>query len=345
MTTIDLRSDTITKPSDAMRDAIAHAVVGDDVYHDDPTVNALERHVAALLGKEDAMFVPTGTMSNQVAVRCHTEPGDVVIIETDGHIGSHEMGGAAHHSGVTLKRLTGLRGTFTPEELEDAIPVPHPSLPSHLYEPHTLVCLENTHNEAGGTIWELDQMRAVTAVAADHGMATHLDGARLWNASAATGIDVADYAATFDTVSVCFSKGLGAPVGSALVGSSVFISRARRFKQMFGGGFRQAGMLAAGAHFALDNHRDRLVVDHANAHRFAEAIAKTDGADVDLDSVHTNIVYFEVDDPGRVVDLSLDRGVAMLVTGTRRVRAVFHLDVSPEQTDEAADIVRSVIDG
>jgi threonine aldolase len=341
---IDLRSDTITRPTEAMRRAMLDAVVGDDVYHDDPTVNELEARVAALLGKDDAMYVPTGTMSNQVAVRCHTEPGDVVVLESSAHIGSHEMGGPAHHSGVTLKRLPGVHGTFTADQLAAAVPEPHPSLPSHLYEPHTLVCLENTHNEAGGTIWDLDQMREVTSVAASLGMASHLDGARLWNAAAATGIEVADYAAGFDTVSVCFSKGLGAPIGSALVGDEAFISRARRFKQMFGGGFRQAGIIAAGALHALDHHRDRLVEDHANARAFAGAIAQTRLADVDLDAVHTNIVYFDVADPARVVDEALDEGVAMLVLGPTRVRAVFHLDVTPGDTTKAAEIVATIID-
>jgi threonine aldolase len=341
---IDLRSDTITRPTEAMRKAMIEAVVGDDVYHDDPTVNELEARVSSLLGKDAAMYVPTGTMSNQIAVRCHTQPGDVVVLEASAHIGSHEMGGPAHHSGVTLKRLPGVHGAFTADQLGSAVPVPHPSLPSHLYEPHTLVCVENTHNEAGGTIWELDQMRQVTSMAGSLGMASHLDGARLWNATAATGIDVADYAAGFDTVSVCFSKGLGAPIGSALAGDEAFISRARRFKQMFGGGFRQAGFIAAGALHALDHHRERLVQDHANAKAFAETIAGTRNAGIDEGAVHTNIVYFEVPNPARVVDEALGEGVAMLVLGPTRIRAVFHLDVTPEDATKAADIVAAIID-
>ncbi len=341
---IDLRSDTITKPSDAMRSAIAAAVVGDDVYHDDPTVNTLEERVADLLGKQAAMYVPTGTMSNQIAVRMHTQPGDTIVLEASAHIGSHEMGGAAHHSGVTLKRIQGSLGTFDADDLRQHVPIPHPSLPSYLFEPHTLVCLENTHNEAGGTLWDLDALDGVTTTASELGMATHLDGARLWNASAATGIDVDRYARHFDTVSVCFSKGLGAPIGSALAGDGEFIAEARRFKQMFGGGFRQAGLIAAGALYALDHNRDRLVEDHANARMFAERLIDIQGVAVDLASVQTNIVYFDVDDPARIVDACLESGVAMLAFVTeRRIRAVFHLDISAADTLAATESVRTAV--
>jgi threonine aldolase len=341
---IDLRSDTITRPTDAMRRAMADAIVGDDVYHDDPTVNELEAEVASILGKDEAMYVPSGTMANQIDVRMHTQPGDVVVIESGAHIGGHEMGGAAHHSGVTLARIGGRMGMFTADQLRGVVPTPHPSLPRHLYEPYTLVCLENTHNEAGGTVWDLDVMREVGDAAEDLGLARHLDGARLWNASAATGVDVADYADTVDTVGVCFSKGLGAPIGSALAGPAEFIAEARRFKQMFGGGMRQSGIIAAGALHALRNHRDRLVEDHANARHFAERIAEADGADVDPDAVHTNIVYFEVDDPAAVVATSLDDGVAMLAFGRRRIRAVFHRDVSEADTAMATEIVAAAIE-
>jgi threonine aldolase len=340
---IDLRSDTITQPSEGMRRAIAYATVGDDVYHDDPTVNALETIVADLLGKESAMYVPTGTMSNQVAVRMHTQPGDSIVLEASAHIGSHEMGGAAHHSGVTLQRIPGTHGVFTSDDVRAAVPVPHPSLPAYLYEPYTLLCVENTHNEAGGTIWGLEEAQAVTDTARDLGLATHLDGARLWNASAATGIPVDRFAAPFDTVSVCFSKGLGAPVGSALVGDADFIAEARRFKQMFGGGMRQSGLIAAGAIYALENNRRRLADDHANARSFAQAIADVDGVDVDLDAVQTNIVYFNVDGPGEVVDACLTNGVAMLALGANIIRAVFHLDVTPDDSENAAAVVRDVV--
>ena len=254
------------------------------------------------------------------------------------------MGGAAHHSGVTLARIDGSNGMFTADQLRSEVPTPHPSLPRHLYEPHTLVCLENTHNEAGGTVWDLDVMRDVSQAAEELGLARHLDGARLWNASAATGVDVSDYAAAVDTVSVCFSKGLGAPVGSALVGPTDFIAEARRFKQMFGGGMRQSGIVAAGALYALRHHREQLADDHAHARRFAERIAETENGDVDLDAVHTNIVYFEVDDPTAVVATSLDDGVAMLKLGTHRIRAVFHRDISEGDAEKASEIVASAID-
>ncbi|MCB1247349.1 MAG: DegT/DnrJ/EryC1/StrS family aminotransferase, partial [Acidimicrobiia bacterium] len=296
---IDLRSDTVTRPTPEMREAIARAVVGDDVYHDDPTVNELERTVADLLGKEAAMYVPSGTMSNQIAIRIHTQPGDSVVIEAAAHIGIHELGGAAHHSGVTLQRIPGHRGVFTADQLEARIPVPHPALPSHLLDPHTLVAVENTHNAAGGSVWTAEQTQALTQRAHTLGLATHLDGARLWNASVATGAPLGDLAKGFDTVSVCFSKGLGAPVGSALVGDDDTIARARRFKHMFGGGMRQAGLIAAGALFAVNHHRDRLADDHARARRFAEELAALDGVDVDLATVRTNIVNFRVDDPAR----------------------------------------------
>jgi threonine aldolase len=342
---IDLRSDTVTRPSDAMRAAMAGAAVGDDLYGEDPTVIELETTVAGLLGKDWAVYVPTGTMANQIAVRVHTQPGDTVILEAGAHIGNHEMGAAAHHSGVTLKRLAGTYGTFTAGDLTEAIPVPHPSLPSHLYDPHTLVCVENTHNDAGGTIWELDQLHSVAAVASDHGLARHLDGSRLWNASVASGIDVSEYAAPFDTITVCFSKGLGAPVGSALVGSGELGGEARRFKQMFGGGFRQAGIVASGALYAVTNNRERLVEDHRNARVFAEALAATHNAHVDLDAVQTNLVYFDVPDPGAVVAACLEQGVSMLVLGPTRIRAVFHLDVSSEATATAITVVTGIVDG
>lgn len=326
-----------------MRRAMANAEVGDDVYHDDPTVRALEERTAALLGKEDAMYLPTGVMSNQIAVRTLTEPGDSVVLESDAHIGNHELGGAALHSGVTLRRIRGTLGVFGGDDLRRAVPVPHPSLPGHLYDPHTLVCVENTHNEAGGTVWPLEAIHDVAAVADELGLQKHLDGARLWNAAAASGIATVAYAAPFDTVSVCFSKGLGAPIGSALAGSSAVIARARRFKHMFGGGFRQAGIIAAGALYALDHNRDRLVEDHHNARRLAEALAGMPGVSIDISSVQTNIVYFDVDDAPALVDTALTNGVAMLAFGPRTIRAVFHLGVSESDTTKAIDILGGIL--
>lgn len=337
---IDLRSDTVTKPSLQMRGVIANAVVGDDVYHDDPTVNELENTVADLLGKEDAVFVPTGTMSNQIALRVQTNPGDTVLIHPDAHIRRHELGGAAHNSGVTLALLDGPYGTFTAEQVAVAVPTPHAALPNHLFAPVTLVCLENTHNDSGGTIWDPAQTRDVLDTAKSLRLRTHLDGARLWNASAASGVDLVDLASGFDTVNVCFSKGLGAPVGSALAGSADTIEQARRFKQMFGGGFRQAGMLAAGALHALERNRERLVDDHTNARSFAEAINETSGIHVDLDSVQTNLVYFETPNADGLASECSDEGVSMLAVGPTTIRAVFHLDVSVDDAMVAAEVVK-----
>ena len=271
---IDLRSDTVTLPTPAMREAMAAAPVGDDVYGDDPTVNGLEARTAELLGKEAAVFVPTGTMSNQIGVRAHTEPGDLVLIDQSAHIVRSESGAPAALSGVSMKPLPGRSGVFTAADVDDAVEPEHPFNPTHLESPPRLLCVENTHNGGGGTVWSLGRVEEVCVAARRHGLATHLDGARLWHASAATGVSEARYAAPFDTVNVCFSKGLGAPVGSALAGSQELVARARRFKQQFGGGFRQAGILAAAALHALEHHRDGLPADIARARALARGIAR-----------------------------------------------------------------------
>lgn len=346
---IDLRSDTITRPTEPMRRAIAEAEVGDDVYHDDPSVLKLEARIAELLGKDDAMYVPTGTMSNQAALRTHTQPGDVVLAAVDAHIHLHEMGAPYALSGVTIQFLGdgagGRRGTFDGLALRSAVPEIPPSLPASLFQPVTLVCVENTHNAAGGAVWPIDLLDDVTATAADMGIATHMDGARLWNAAVASGRTEAELTAGFDTVSVCFSKGLGAPMGSALVGRSDLIERARRFKQMFGGGFRQAGMMAAGALYAVDHHRRRLAEDHAAAMRFAAGLAETPGVEVDASLVETNMVYFDVTsmDAARFAERCTDAGLAMLPTGGRSIRAVTNLHVSVEDIDRALRIVAEVL--
>ena len=339
---IDLRSDTVTKPTEAMRSAMASAEVGDDVLGDDPTVIRLEERVAELLGKEDAVYVPSGTMANQIALRVHTRHGDRVVMDGASHIQMYESGAPAALAGVTIVPVDGVLGTFTPDQLIEAAPGPSPDFPPGLFDPTTLVTMENTHNEAGGTVWPLEAMQAIRSTADDLGLAVHLDGARLWNASAATGIPLATYAATAATVNVCFSKGLGAPVGSALVGPRDLIDRARWFKKMYGGGFRQAGIIAAGALYAVEHHRERLVEDHENARRFAEAVADTPGLSIDLPSVHTNLIYFDVADEQDFVDRLRAAGVDSLVAGPGRVRVVFHLDVSAEDTTRAIEILRSV---
>ncbi|MDX1578387.1 MAG: threonine aldolase family protein, partial [Gemmatimonadota bacterium] len=267
---IDLRSDTVTRPTAAMRSAIAKAAVGDDVYGDDPTVNDLERRTAEILGLEAAVYMPTGTMTNQLAIRAQTEPGDGVLVGPGAHVWYGERGAPAAISGVMVEPLPGERGVFTADALRAALPVKGAYAPA----PPRLVCVENTNNAAGGAVWPLETQRQVIEAAHAARLRVHLDGARLWNAAAATGIEPAELAAGFDSVSVCFSKGLGAPMGSALAGSKALIERVRRLKQLYGGGFRQAGMMAAGALHALEHHRDRIGDDHRRARRLAEGLAE-----------------------------------------------------------------------
>ena len=341
---IDLRSDTVTKPSREMRTVIADAVLGDDVFHDDPTVVALEERVAELLGKEDAVYVPTGTMSNQLALRTHSRPGDVVLAGADSHIEIHELGAANAISGLTIQQLESVDGTFTDEQLRLAVPELPKSIPSSLVQPVTLLSLENTHSSAGSTVWPKTQLDQVIDTAREMGIATHMDGARLWNAAVASGVSETEWAAGFDTVSVCFSKGLGAPMGSALAGSRDLIDTARRYKHMHGGGFRQAGMMAAGAIYAIDHNRERLADDHANAARLAVGIAEIPGCTIDTESVHTNIVYFETKRPAAHVCDDLEHsGVLMLPMERGRIRAVTNLDVSMDDIDETLTAVAAAM--
>ena len=341
---IDLRSDTVTRPTDAMREAIHRAEVGDDVYGDDPSVRELEATVAEVLGKPAAVYVPTGTMANQVAIRAHTRSGDDVVLDFRAHIYESESGAPASLSGVNLRFIRGEDGTFDADELEAGLPAPHPYSPSTLDPQTSLLCLENTHNGAGGVVWPLDKMARTTASARSLGLATHLDGARLWNATVASGTAERDYAECFDSVSVCFSKGLGAPMGSALVGSVEFVHRARRVKQLFGGGFRQAGMMAAGALHALAHHRQRLAEDHRRARRLAEALFETPGIVIDLDRVQSNILRFELEkvDSREFVERCHADGVHALPTTRRGVRALTHLDIDDDDIERAiAVMVRS----
>ena len=341
---IDLRSDTVTQPTPEMRAAIAEAPVGDDVYHDDPTVLALEEYVAALLGKDEAIYMPTGTMTNQTALRTHTSPGDIVLASEGAHIDSHELGAANAISGLTIHQLAGADGTFAPDQVRAENPAPPPLMPQQLFQPVTLVAAENTHNGAGGTVWPLEQITDVTTTAHELGLATHLDGARLWNAAAATGIAESEYAAGFDTVSVCFSKGLGAPMGSALAGSTELIATARRIKQMLGGGFRQAGMMAAGALYAVQHHRARLVEDHDNAARLARGISEIPGLAINGSGPATNILYFRVENmPAYEFSTRCnDHGVALLAMSANTIRAVTHLGVDQADVDQALEVISEV---
>ena len=328
-----------------MRQAMAEAPVGDDVYGDDPTVNALEAETAALLGKERAVFMPTGTMTNQVALRAHTEPGDAVLMDHTAHIYLLEGGAPFALAGVHPRLLPGVRGVFTADDVEAALPRPHPFSPKTLAPPSRLVSVESTHNVGGGRVWPIDRLRAVAAAARSHGLALHLDGARLWNASTATGIPEREYAALFDSVSVCFSKGLGAPVGSALAGTASFVERARRFRAQFGGAMRQAGVIAAGALHAMRHHRARLVDDHANAKHLAESIAGLPGIELNPSDVETNIVRFNVTSmsAGDFVVRLHEAGVRVLPYGARGVRAIVHLDVSRAQIVEAIECVKMAL--
>jgi threonine aldolase len=337
---IDLRSDTVTQPTPAMRAAMADAAVGDDVLGDDPTVNQLEATVAELLGKEAAVYMPSGTMTNQVALRTHTEPGDEVILESEAHIYYYEGGGPAALSGVMCRLVQGNRGIFTAADLQRVL------RPADIHFPRTkLVCLENTHNRGGGKIFPLAEIEAIAQLCRTQGLKLHLDGARFWNACVASGISEADYARPFDTVSVCFSKGLGAPVGSALVGPAEAIQRARRFRKLLGGGMRQAGIIAAGALYALDHHRQRLQEDHDNAQRLAQGLQQIPGLVVDPANVQTNIVVFETQQiPAELlVEQLQQQGVALFAVGEQAIRAVTSLMVNQVQIEQALEIIAATM--
>lgn len=322
-----------------MREAMARAEVGDDVYGEDPTVRALEEETAALLGKEAALFVTSGTLSNQLAIKCHTKPGEEIIVGEFGHTMWFESGAAAVLSGVQCA-VAGTGGLYDADEMEAAI-----KPPQYWFPRTALVCVENTHNAAGGRIFPQQNVIAISERARARGLAMHLDGARIWNASAATGLDVKDLAAPFDTISVCFSKGLGAPVGSVLVGPRLVIQQAHRLRKMWGGGMRQAGILAAGALHALHHHRARLLEDHANAKLLAEKLAAIGG--VTVAAVETNIVNIDLPFAAeKAVDLAKRNGLAIGASGPKRLRAVTHLDVPRADVERAAEILtRFVIPG
>jgi threonine aldolase len=338
---IDLRSDTVTRPAPEMRRAMAEAEVGDDVFGDDPTVNRLQEKVAALLGKEAALFVASGTMGNEVAIRALTSPGDEIITNRYSHIYLYEGGAPAALSGCSFQLLEGARGLFDAEAVRAGVREDD----SHM--PRTrLVVVENTHNRGGGTVWPMARIEAVAAAARAHGLALHLDGARLMNACVASGHAPADYARHFDTVSICFSKGLGAPIGSVVAGTRDVMGRAHRARKMFGGGMRQAGVIAAAALYALEHNVARLAEDHAHARRLADALAGMRGFSIDPATVETNIVYFDVDpalgDAPAFCRALHAEGVWMLDVGPRRVRAVTHLDVSGEAIEEAIRVIGRV---
>ena len=345
MAEIDLRSDTVTRPTAAMRAVMAAAPVGDDVYGDDPSVCELEERVAEELGKQAAVFVPTGTMANQVAIRAHTAWGDEALADIDSHVASLEGGAAAALSGVSIRPVVGRYGIFEAAALRALLRTPDPGIPKSLNAPQTLLVLENTHNLGGGAVWPLETLARVAEVAHEAGLAVHMDGARLWNATTATSIAEEDFAAACDSVSVCFSKGLGAPMGSAIAGDVDFILRCRRFKQLFGGGFRQAGIMAAAAQFALDHHRDRLIEDHMKATRLAEGLAEINGIRIDPTRVQTNIVRFQMTSMPAKTMAALCRDLGLLIgtSGQDGMRAVTHGDVSMEDVDSALLIIKNKV--
>jgi threonine aldolase len=339
---IDLRSDTVTRPSDAMRDAARDAEVGDDVYGEDPAVNELERRTADLLGTEAALFVPSGTMGNQVAVRTHTDRGQELIVDEAAHVVKWELGGVADLSGVQARMLDcGNRAVPTAEQVHGAV------VAESLHRPGTgLLCLENTHNSRGGVAVGVDAVAEAAAAAHDHGVPVHLDGARLFNAAVALDVAPADLVAPVDSVNVCLSKGLGAPVGSVLAGPAAFVERARRVRKLFGGGMRQAGVVAAPGLLALENV-DRLAEDHATARRLAEGLDAVAG--LSAATPDTNIVLVSTA-PGGVraaalVDAAADHGVAFNAVGEHEVRLCTHLDVSRAEVAEAVDRVAAAVDG
>jgi len=344
----DLRSDTLTKPTPAMRAAMAAAEVGDDVFGEDPTVLALEERSAALAGKEAAVYVPSGTMANELAIRSQANPGDEILLERNAHVFDYESGAAANLCGVLCRQIPGERGVITWEQI-----AAHLRPENEHHAPVSMVLLENTHNRAGGAIFPLAEMQRIGREAQARGMRVHVDGARIFNAVVASGVPATDYAAGSDTISFCFSKGLGAPVGSALVGSRETIQRARRFRKMFGGGMRQAGIIAAAALYALEHHIERLAEDHARARRLAAGLAGVPGFRVENDPPDTNMVYVQVGEASvgstqtapEVCAALQDLGVLCMAVSPSRIRLVVHLDVDDEDIERVIAGFRRVAAG
>jgi threonine aldolase len=336
---IDLRSDTLTQPDAGMRQAMAEAVVGDEQKREDPTVIALEERAAELLGQEEAVYLPTATMANQIALRVLSEPGDEVVADAMAHVFRYELGGPAVHSGLAMKPLQTENGIFSADQVRDAV-----SPPGDLHTaPTRVVCFENTHNGGGGRVWPIDHLRAVVAEARRHDLRVHLDGARLMNAAVASGTSAAEYGREFDTVTLCLSKGLGCPLGALVAGSKERMAKARRMKHLFGGAMRQAGIVAASGVYAFEHNVDRLAEDHANARRLGEGLVEA-GLPVDLDQVETNFVLVDVGRLGLAADEAVARlrseGVLLSFAARKDVlRAVTHLDVTPDEIEGACEAI------
>lgn len=335
---IDLRSDTVTKPTPEMLEAMMKAEVGDDVYKEDPTVKKLEKSASDLFGKEAALFMPSGVMANQVALKIHTKPGQEIILDADSHIFYYETGAPAVISGVMTKLIKSDYGMPPVDEIEDAI------RPNIYYHPKTaLICLENTHNRHGGTILDMEYLKQVRDMAEDHEIPMHLDGARIWNAHIETGIRLEHYAEHFETVSVCLSKGLGAPIGSLLIGDWKHINKARKVRKMLGGGMRQAGILAAAGLHAINNHIKYLREDNTKAKYFANQVMESPNIAVDLSRVQTNIVNFTLApniNDHKFVELAKEKGLLCGAIGNNAIRVVFHMQISEEETKKAVKLVQ-----
>lgn len=323
-----------------MLEAMVNAKLGDDVFGEDESVNELQKKCADLTGKESAIFVPTGVMGNQLAIKCHTDPGDEVIVESESHILNYETAAPSVISNVQLLPVYGNNGIISADEIEKYIRT------NEYYFPVTkLICLENTHNRSGGVIQPIDIIKGISNLAKGYGIRTHLDGARIYNAVVETGISLREYADNFDSVSFCFSKGLGCPVGSILCGNSVFIEKARKWRKILGGGMRQSGILAAAGIFALDNNIERLKEDHTKAKYFAEELSKIDGVSIDKSTVMTNIVIFGSDKNSKneLIAKAKESGVIISSGSYELMRAVFHLDVSMDETNKAVEILKTIL--
>ena len=338
---IDLRSDTITQPTPGMRRAIYDARVGDDVFGEDPTVNLLQQTLSEITGKPAALFVASGTMGNQVCIKSHTKPGNEVILERNSHIFNYECGSPAMLSGVQLLPLEGNRGHFTVEQVREVVRL------TDDHHPKTkLIALENTHNRSGGTIFPIEEMIKISEFSLSKGIKLHLDGARLWNATIKTGISIWEYCNLFDSVSLCFSKGLGAPAGSIIAGSKKFIEKARYHRKAFGGGMRQIGILAAAALYAIENNMNRLNDDHDRASKLGESLADVTSVDIDLKSLQTNMVLFDVKKSGmsgrEVISKLAKKKIKMLTVGETKIRAVTHLQITDSDIEKTIKELQTI---
>ncbi len=338
---IDLRSDTFTLPTAAMRDFMIKAEVGDDVFGEDPTANQLQNMIAEMLGKEAALFVASGTQANQISINAHTQPGQEVICDYNAHIFNYESGAAGMLSGVQLHPIVGKHGHPTADQMAEVI------RPFDDHYPQTsLICLENTHNRAGGTVFPINEIKKISQLARGKRLKMHLDGARLWNAASATGITLAEYASYFDSVSLCFSKGLGAPVGSIVVGSEEFIKKAHFYRKAYGGGMRQIGILAAACIFAVENHFERLNDDHKHARILAETFQTLPGFKVNLETVETNIVIVDISGTGKdafeITRLLKENDILVIPFSPKSIRLVTYLNLTQNDIKEAIELLNKL---